>query len=183
MELLLKFLLLMGIIYAIYTLVVSMLWGAPYVPSSRETVKEMLQLAGDSRGRKMVDLGSGDGRIVEAFARQGFEAVGYEIAPLLVWYSRFRLWRLGLHGQTSIASGDMWRADFSSFQLVTVFGMTHIMGKLEYKLQSELAPGAEVITHYYHFPNWQPVESLGRLAKYRVRRGGARRSDKGRQCS
>lgn len=162
----LKILLVVFLLYCCYVLIVSMLWGAPYVPSDRQTIEVMLKLVGESGERAMVDLGSGDGRVVEAFAVQGFRAVGYEINPLLVWWSRFRLWRAGLSKVAIIKSGDFWWADFSEFEVVVVFGMTHIMSKLEKKLQAELVPGALVITNYYHFSNWKLEKKVGRLGVY-----------------
>src|SRR5882672_3428464 len=69
--------------------------GAPYVPSRKDSIKKMLVLANLKPGDKVVDLGSGDGRIVIAFARNGIDAHGYEISPALVLWSKLMIFALG----------------------------------------------------------------------------------------
>lgn len=71
--------------------VIPRLWGdAPYVGSKREKVEKMLRLAKLVPTDRVVDLGSGDGRLVFAAAKQVVaEAVGYEIHPVLAW--RYKL--------------------------------------------------------------------------------------------
>src|SRR3989338_878500 len=83
-------------------IVMHLLRGAPYLPTHRESVAKMIELAQVRPADKMVDLGSGDGRIVIAFAKQGIEAHGYEVNPLLVWWSRKNIQRAGLDGRAFI---------------------------------------------------------------------------------
>ncbi|XP_062942504.1 ATP synthase subunit C lysine N-methyltransferase isoform X2 [Cynocephalus volans] len=66
----------------------------PFVPATTRQVENVVQMLRCRRG-SLVDIGSGDGRIVIAAAKEGFTAVGYELNPWLVWYSRYRAWREG----------------------------------------------------------------------------------------
>ena len=95
----------------------------------------MIALAQIKPQTKAVDLGSGDGRIVIALARAGVDAVGYEINPILAWWSRIRIYRLGLQSRARIYNQSFWSADLSGFDVVMIFGITHIMGRLEKKLK------------------------------------------------
>jgi cyclopropane fatty-acyl-phospholipid synthase-like methyltransferase len=70
--------------------------GAHYMPTTNEIVIQMLTMAELKPGDKLVDIGSGDGRILIAAAQQGIESVGYEINPLLVLWSRSRIKRAGM---------------------------------------------------------------------------------------
>ena len=69
--------------------------GAIYVPSRREAIEAMLYLAKVRRGERAADLGSGDGRVMAAFAGKGAFIDGFEVNPLLVWRSRNKIKKLG----------------------------------------------------------------------------------------
>lgn len=133
--------------------------GAPYVPSGRKTIERMLDLAGLKAGERMLDIGSGDGRIVIAAARRNVHAHGVELNPWLVWISRLRARVLGLSGNASFTCGNLWRFDTSGFDAVTVYGLSPIMRRLGEKLSRELQPGARVVSHGFRFPDWQAVQA------------------------
>ncbi|MFA5813833.1 MAG: class I SAM-dependent methyltransferase [Patescibacteria group bacterium] len=126
-----------------------------------ESVLNMVALAKVKTGDKMVDLGSGDGRIVIAFAREGLEAHGYDNNPILVWLSRRKIKRAGLQDRAFIHFQSFWRADLSRFSIVTLFGMSHIMSGLEKKLKKELPLGARVLSNAFRFPNWELADKKG----------------------
>lgn len=65
--------------------------GAPFVPLPASVIKNIINLAEVKEGDVFYDLGSGDGRVVIAAALKGAKAVGIELDPLRVWYSRFAL--------------------------------------------------------------------------------------------
>lgn len=138
------------------------LFGAPYVPSRSAQVQALVELSGVHSGQKMVDLGSGDGRIVEAFARAGAEAHGYEINPMLVWTSRQRLRAAGVSGNTFIHWKSFWPIDLSSMDIVVFFGTRHILDQLSEKLRRELKPGSRVVSNGYKLPGWTVERSINR---------------------
>ena len=140
--------------------------GAPFVPTGSRTVKTMIDLANIQPDEKVADLGSGDGRIVIAIARVGAEAHGYEINPFLVLWSRYRINRAGLSRRAFVHWRDIWRVDFASFKVITVFGMVHIMGPLERKLRRELRPGSRVVSNRFTFPCWPHSSKEGRVYLY-----------------
>jgi len=136
-----------------------LLWiGAPYIPTKKSGVEKILECCGIRPGMKAADIGSGDGRIVIALARAGAIAHGYEINPLLVWWSRVKIRQAGLDGRAFIHRKNLWSADFSSFDVVTVFGVFHIMRRLETKLRRELKPGARAVSIGFEFPTWLAAE-------------------------
>ncbi|MBI5654524.1 methyltransferase domain-containing protein [Candidatus Uhrbacteria bacterium] len=128
--------------------------GAPYIPTKKAGLEKIMACCGDVSGRKALDIGSGDGRIVIALARAGAEAHGVEINPLLVWWSRYNIRRAGLSGKAFIHRHNLWNFDCSGYQVVTLFGITHIMKRLEKKLRRELKPGARVVSIAFKFPTW-----------------------------
>ncbi|OBS64401.1 hypothetical protein A6R68_07063, partial [Neotoma lepida] len=79
----------------------------PFVPATSKQIENVVKMLQHRRG-SLVDIGSGDGRIVIAAAKEGFPAVGYELNPWLVWYSRYRAWREGVHGSAKFYISDLW---------------------------------------------------------------------------
>jgi len=131
--------------------------GAIYFPTSARSIEIMIKIVEIKSGQRLADLGSGDGRILIAFARQGAQAHGYEINPLLVLSSRHKIKQAGLQDRALVHWKNFWRADFSRFDIIIVFGISYIMKGLEKKLKKELKPGAKVISNLFQFPNWQPT--------------------------
>jgi len=129
--------------------------GAIFDPSRKKDVEKMLELA-ELKGEEIsADLGSGDGRVVIAFARKGIQAHGFEINPLLVLISKINIRRAGLKGKAFIHWKNFWKADLSKFDIITVFQVDFAMNELENKLKKELKPEAKVISNQWVFPNWK----------------------------
>ncbi|TSC76916.1 MAG: hypothetical protein G01um101431_99 [Parcubacteria group bacterium Gr01-1014_31] len=131
-------------------------FGAPFIPSAGKTVERMLDAAGVGPTTRLLDLGSGDGRIPVAAAKRGARADGVEVNPWLVWVSRRRAQWFGVREHTMFKCGNLWTYDVAAYDVVTVYGLGPIMGKLEQKLLRELKPGTRVVSHAFHFPNWRP---------------------------
>jgi len=129
--------------------------GAIFDPSRKKDVEKMLELA-EIKGEEIsADLGSGDGRVVIAFARKGIQAHGFEINPLLVIISKINIRRAGLKRKAFIHWKNFWKADLSKFDIITVFQVDFAMNELENKLKKELKPEAKVISNQWTFPNWK----------------------------
>ena len=148
-----KIALVIFLIYFLYYFTLSFGKGVPYAPSKKNGVKKMIELADVQSGEKAIDIGSGDGRIVAALARAGVSAYGIEINKLLVWFSRVYLKFLGLEDKTTIVQKDFWDEDYSSYDVITIFGQPLIMKKLEEKIFNEARPGAKIIVNRLKFPN------------------------------
>ncbi|XP_068092695.1 ATP synthase subunit C lysine N-methyltransferase [Hyperolius riggenbachi] len=132
----------------------------PYVPATSIQVKNVVKML-QSRSGQLVDIGSGDGRIVIAAAKEGFQGTGYEINPWLVWYSRYRAWRDGVHHNAKFYRTDLWKVNFSQYTNVVIFGVPQMMPQLEEKLQCELNESARVIACRFPFPSWIPDHTFG----------------------
>ncbi|XP_072268107.1 ATP synthase subunit C lysine N-methyltransferase isoform X2 [Pyxicephalus adspersus] len=127
----------------------------PYVPATSKQMRNVLKML-HLRSGHLVDIGSGDGRIVIAAAKKGFQAEGYELNPWLVWYSRYRAWKEGVNRNAKFYISDLWKVDFSSYTNVVIFGVPEMMPGLEKKLQRELDESARVVACRFPFPHWIP---------------------------
>jgi cyclopropane fatty-acyl-phospholipid synthase-like methyltransferase len=140
--------------------------GAHYVPTSDARMERMLRLARLSAGDRFVDIGSGDGKLVIAAAQMGADAYGYELNPVMVLVSKANIQKAGLSGKAHIYWKDFWHEDLSSFDVVTVYGIPHIMGMLEKKLQRELREGGRVASNAFPFPSWKEEAREGGVFVY-----------------
>ena len=139
-------------------------WGqepaklAPYYPTPETIVVKMLELGGLKPGEKMFDLGSGDGRIVIAAAQKFHAAaVGVELDKDLCRQSLERIRKLGLKKNAKIVEGDIFKQDYSSADLVTVYLLPNSNDKVQPLLERQLKKGARVVAHDFEFRGWTPA--------------------------
>lgn len=130
----------------------------PYVPSTNLNVDEMLRLAAVRPGDVVYDLGSGDGRIPIAAARDWGAArgVGIELDPKLVEESRVNAKLAGVADRVSFQQGDATKAAFAEATVVTMYLLTPLVERLKPRLLAELKPGTRIVAHEYGFSDWKP---------------------------
>ena len=142
--------------------------GAFFAKTEEEKVNKMILISDIKPGEKAVDIGSGDGGLVIAMAKAGAEAHGYEINPFLVWSSKNNIKNAGLDGKAFIHWKNLWKVDFSEFDVAVLFGIPHMMKKLETKLKKEMKPGSRVISNSFIFPNWQHSKKEDSVYLYKI---------------
>lgn len=143
------------------------LTGAPYVATDKKKISTIIKFSKLQPNGRALDLGSGDGRLVIALARQGIETHGYEINPFLVWWSRQRIKRAGLADKAFIHNKNFWKQDISKYNIIVLFGVGTIMKKLQTKLDQELNDSYIVVSNGFPFPSWQYVDKENQIYFYR----------------
>jgi SAM-dependent methyltransferase len=129
---------------------------APFVPTTAEDVERMLAIAAVGPGDYVIDLGSGDGRIVIAAARLGALAHGVEIDPDLVTRARRNAEAAGVADRVAFLHGDIFEADIGGATVVTLFLMPDANLRLRPMLLAELRPGTRVVSNSFDMGDWQP---------------------------
>jgi cyclopropane fatty-acyl-phospholipid synthase-like methyltransferase len=131
---------------------------APYVPTPPEVVAEMLRGVGVGPADVVYDLGSGDGRIVIAAARDfGARGVGIELDAKLVQDSRDAAVKAGVADRVTFVWRDIFDVDLSPATVVTIYLFPEVNARLVPKLRRELRPGARIVSHQYPLGDW-PVD-------------------------
>ena len=128
-----------------------------YVPTPTPVVDAMLKLAEVKKGDVVYDLGSGDGRIPIAAARQyGVRAVGIEIDPQRIKEAEVNARKAGVANLVSFREQDLFKADFSEASVVTLYLLSSLNQKLRPKLMAELKPGTRIVSHAFDMGDWKP---------------------------
>jgi ubiquinone/menaquinone biosynthesis C-methylase UbiE len=134
--------------------------GAPYVPTPSSIVDRMLALANVGPDDYVIDLGSGDGRLVIAAVAK-FKArggMGVEIDRGLVKHATDLAKKAGVAGRVSFVAGDLFAADIEKATVVTLYLLPNMLADVEAKLRKELKPGTRVVSHDYSLPSWKITE-------------------------
>ena len=135
-------------------------WRAPFITTPDEVVERMLRLAGTGPADLVVDLGSGDGRIVIAAARKfGARGLGIELDAALVESSRDSVRRANVADRVSIVQGDVLVSDISMASVVTVYLLPSLIGQLQLRFVDELKPGTRIVSHAFGMAGWKPDRS------------------------
>ena len=135
--------------------------GGPYVPTPQTVVDAMLDIAGVGPGDFVVDLGSGDGRIVLTGAtRHKASGMGVDIDGELVDIANASAQRLGVAQRVQFHRQDVFAADLSRATVLTLYLLPGMMERLRPKLLKELRPGTRIVSHDFDFGDWKPDRSV-----------------------
>ena len=136
----------------------------PFVVSPDAVVERMLYLAQPKAGERLVDLGSGDGRIViEAAKRFGARGLGVDIDPKLVNLARENAKRAGVESLASFEVKDLFETDLRGVNVVTMYLLPEVNLQLLPRFIDQLKPGARIVSHDYDLGPW-PFDEMIELA-------------------
>ena len=129
----------------------------PYVPTPQVVVDRMLDMAQLKSGETVIDLGSGDGRImIEAASKYGARGFGVEIDPRLVKISNERALKAGVADRVKFLQQDLFKTDFRDANVLTLYLLPDVNLALRPKILAELKPGSRVVSHDYGMGDWRP---------------------------
>jgi hypothetical protein len=145
----------------------------PYVPTPQIVVDEMLKMADVTAKDFVMDLGSGDGRMILTAAKT-FKAsgLGVDIDPKLVEQSNKAAQSQGLSDRAKFIEQDMFKADLSKATVVTLYVLPDFMEKLRPKLFAELKPGTRIVAHDYYMSEWYPDRQATLTVPEKVKANG-----------
>lgn len=132
----------------------------PYVTTPQNVVDAMLELAQVGPGDRLLDLGSGDGRIVITAARRfGISGLGIEIDPSLVELSRKNAISQGVAERARFVVDDLMTTDLSRFNVITMYLLPDVNLLLRPKLRS-LPAGTRIVSHDWDMGDWLPERTV-----------------------
>ena len=142
------------------------------MPTPEAMVEVMLDMARVSAEDVVVDLGSGDGRLVIAAAKRGARARGVEYNPDMVQLSKRRAREADVQDRATFVEGDMFEADIGDATVMAVFLLTENMRRLQTKFLS-LRPGTRIVSNTFGIPEWPADARITRAGLHRLVHGAA----------
>ena len=137
-----------------------------WVPTPNSLIEAMLDAAELTPADFLIDLGSGDGRIVIAAAKRGARALGIEYNPEMVKLSQRNAEKESVSLLASFVEGDIFESDFSQATVITMYLLPHLNEKLRPTIL-ELKPGTRIVSHAFTMGEWeadQTIHKEGRTA-------------------
>ena len=130
-----------------------------WVPTPQTLVDKMLDMAKVTSADYVMDLGSGDGRLVITAAKRGATALGVEYNPDMVELSIQRAAEAGVSEKAKFINADLFETDFSRATVITLFLMTDLNVRLRPKLL-ELKPGTRIVSNTFSMEEWTADETV-----------------------
>lgn len=143
---------------------VAVIFGAPYLPILRSDSLTVLDLAGLRPGQTLIDLGSGDGRLLRLAASKGIRCIGYEINPFMVFISKIVCWRY--RSLVSIRLADFWHTQLPPCDAVYVFLLDRLMIRLDKKLSADIKQPTKVVSFVFKIPGRKPTKTTSNSYVY-----------------
>ncbi|MDX1480517.1 MAG: class I SAM-dependent methyltransferase [Woeseiaceae bacterium] len=144
----------------------------PYVPTPYRVVEAMLDVADVGPDDVVYDLGSGDGRIVIAAARdRGAKGIGVEIDPQYIQMARLNARADGVNDKVTFVQDDLFEMDFSDATVVALYLSEPLNIRLRPMLFEQLRPGVRIVSHEFGMGDWEPEQTLnigGHIVHYWV---------------
>jgi hypothetical protein len=133
-----------------------------YVPTPYDAVHRMLELADVKPDDRLIDLGSGDGRIVIHAVRDWgvSDALGVEIDPRRIREANENARTEGVDDRVTFLQQDLFELDFSSATVLTMYLLEELNLRLRPVILEKLAPGTRVVAHVFGMGDWRPDEAI-----------------------
>jgi SAM-dependent methyltransferase len=132
----------------------------PFIVTPDNVTLEMLKLANVGAKDYVIDLGSGDGRIVIVAAKRfGARGLGVEIVPDLVKKSRENAKQAGVADRAEFREQDLFETDLSKATVVTLYLLPEVNLQLRPRLQ-KLKPGTRIVSHDWDMGDWKPDKTI-----------------------
>lgn len=136
-------------------------YDVPYVPTPQEVVDRMLKVADVKSSDYVIDLGSGDGRIVlTAVQKYGARGMGVDLDPDHIASSNKAAQEAGVADRARFVKQDLFKTDLSKASVVTMYLLPSVNLELRPRLLSELKPGTRVVSHSFDMDDWKPDQEI-----------------------
>ncbi len=162
--------LLLAIILGFTFFVVDTFLDLPYVATKKEKVATIITLANIKPRQTVIDLGSGDGRLLFASAQKGARAIGYEINPYLVLFTRIKS-KILKEKRVVVKKQSLWNANLKTADVIFVYGRGKTMKRFEDFVFKNAKKGARIIVNTdltKPFPTKRPIKSEKGIYLYSV---------------
>jgi cyclopropane fatty-acyl-phospholipid synthase-like methyltransferase len=138
----------------------------PFVGARCAHVDTIMKLANIKKGETIIDLGSGDGRLLFAAARKGAKAIGYEINPFLIILTKIHSSLKGVEENIKVRKENLWKADLKIADVIFVYAKRNTMQKFEDFVYKNAKKGTRIVVNTNPFPSKKALNSENNIFLY-----------------
>ena len=132
----------------------------PYVPTPQEVVDKMLAMAKVTPNDYLIDLGSGDGRIVVTAAKKyGARGFGVDLNPVRIREAVENAMQNGVSDRAEFYQRNLFETDLSAASVITMYLLPRVNMELRPRLL-DLTPGTRIVSHDFDMDDWKPEETV-----------------------
>jgi len=136
-----------------------------WLPTSTDLVTLMLRTAKVTPNDIVYDLGAGDGKIAIAAAKDfGAKSFGIEFNPEMAALAQRNADRAGVGERVKIINGDIFKEDFSSATVLTLYLLPELNLQLKPQILN-MKPGTRIVSNTFHMGDWEPDVEIGNPAR------------------
>lgn len=146
--------LLLGVTVFLAALIYSSVRGAPYVPTKKKIIEEILKTINLKKGQNFLELGCGDGRVLRMAAlHYGVRGLGIDINPIIIWWAK---WKSRKHKNLKIRFevNNVNSVSLAGYDVIYLFLMPELLSKLGPKIRKEADKDVTVVSHGFKVEGW-----------------------------
>ena len=140
----------------------------PFVATRKEKISTIIKFAAIKKGETVIDLGSGDGRLLLKSAKQGAMAIGYELNLYLVIFTLIRAKLNGYGTKIKVMRQNLWDADLKVADIIFVYGRKKTMQKFQNFVYKNAKRGTHLVVNDNPFPDKKPIKVENKVYLYKV---------------
>ncbi len=145
-----------GVLLVVLAVALPVLFGPPYLPTLQPNLKTALDMLDLQPGQTLLDLGSGDGRVLQAAAQRGWQAVGIELSPVLVLVARIRTWKY--RKQVRVLWGNYFRRTWPPADAIFGFVIPYQMEQLSGRIEAWHTKPVKLASFAFQIPGKRPAK-------------------------
>ncbi len=146
--------------FLIVLILITFAWAgmssAPWVPTRKKDLSRIFELLENENGKIFLELGCGNGLILEEAEKRGFSAVGYEISLLPYFLAKTR--KIFYKKNFRVLYRNFWKQNLQKADVVYFFLMPKVMTALSQKIITECRPGTKIVSYVFPIPNLKEIK-------------------------
>jgi 16S rRNA A1518/A1519 N6-dimethyltransferase RsmA/KsgA/DIM1 with predicted DNA glycosylase/AP lyase activity len=139
--------------------------SAPYYPTSKKAIAEMIHAIDSYKIKHIVELGAGDGRVAIALSKKGYTVTAVEFNPILAALIYLRK-IIGRHKNLKVVRKDFLKISYNEFDAAFIYLYPKVMKKLSKKIRSEMKKESVLVSNTFEFHDLKPIHKANKIFVY-----------------
>lgn len=139
--------------------------SAPYYPTSKKAINNMIESLSDYKVEHIIELGAGDGRVAIALAKKGYKVTAVEFNPILAFIILIKKY-IGRHQNLHVIRKDFLKISYKDYDAAFIYLYPKVMKKLSNKIRKEMRKGSVLISNTFEFHDIKAIKHSDKIHVY-----------------